>query len=233
MPLRDVPGDGEAQPGAPGARGAGVVEPGEALEDPLPRRPRDARGRRRRRRAPRRPPSPRGSTTTRSPGMPDGVVEQVAARRARAARGRPAPGPAARRPVSTPRVAGSPDTTSGPHVVEVHRHRAAHRVPRRRRGPAGAGRRPAAAGATVSARTLAAVRRRVGGAPDGPASTSSSVAHPGQRAAQLVRGVGDEPALLLGRPVQPGEHGVHRARQAGDLLGGRPARAPLGRAGSR
>ena len=43
-------------------------------------------------------------------------------------------------------------------------------------------------------------------------------AHAGERRAQLVRGVGDEPLLLPARDVEPVEHLVHRRRQAGDLV---------------
>ena len=47
----------------------------------------------------------------------------------------------------------------------------------------------------------------------------------GQRAAQLVAGVGDEPALAVGGVLEPGEHRVHRLREPADLVVGRRARA--------
>ena len=40
----------------------------------------------------------------------------------------------------------------------------------------------------------------------------------GQRAPQLVAGVGDETALPLGGVLEPSEHGVHGARQSADLV---------------
>ena len=43
----------------------------------------------------------------------------------------------------------------------------------------------------------------------------------GERAAQLVAGVGDEPALALGGVLEPGEHRVHRAGEPADLVVGR------------
>ena len=42
----------------------------------------------------------------------------------------------------------------------------------------------------------------------------------GQRAPQLVAGVGDETALPLGGVLEPSEHGVHGARQSADLVFG-------------
>jgi len=44
-------------------------------------------------------------------------------------------------------------------------------------------------------------------------------AHLGQRCAQLVRGVGHEPALAGERRVQPGEHRVERVGQLLQLVG--------------
>ena len=43
---------------------------------------------------------------------------------------------------------------------------------------------------------------------------------------QLVAGVGDEPTLAVGGVVEAREHGVHRPRQATDLVGGRRLRNP-------
>ena len=53
-------------------------------------------------------------------------------------------------------------------------------------------------------------------------------ADPGERAAQLVAGVGDEPTLAIGGVLEPGEHRVHGAGEATDLVLGRRARAPAG-----
>ena len=65
----------------------------------------------------------------------------------------------------------------------------------------------------------AAVGRRRGRRRSGWArSTSISDAHPGQRAAQLVRGVGHEPLLAPRGVLDAVEHGVHRAGQAGHLV---------------
>ncbi len=41
----------------------------------------------------------------------------------------------------------------------------------------------------------------------------------GQRAPELVAGVGDEATLAIGRILQPAQHGVHRAGQPPDLVG--------------
>ena len=43
-------------------------------------------------------------------------------------------------------------------------------------------------------------------------------ADPGERAAQLVAGVGDEAALAVGRVLEPGEHGVHGEGEPTDLV---------------
>ena len=59
-------------------------------------------------------------------------------------------------------------------------------------------------------------------------STSSCARMPGERAAQLVAGVGDEPALAVGGVLEPGEHRVHRPRQATDLVVRSRARARAG-----
>ena len=51
---------------------------------------------------------------------------------------------------------------------------------------------------------------------------------PGEGAAQLVAGVGDEAALAVGGVLEAGEHRVHRPRQATDLvLAGRLGHAPV------
>ena len=117
------------------------------------------------------------------------------------------------------------------HVVEVHRRRPRRRpAHRRRRARAAAGRRPAAAGPTVSPSTEAWVA--AGSADAGMGGVDLELGpDAGQRAAQLVGGVGDEPPLPLGRPGQPVEHRVHRVRQPGDLVRGRRLRAPAGPAG--
>jgi hypothetical protein len=52
-------------------------------------------------------------------------------------------------------------------------------------------------------------------------------AHARERAAELVRGVRDEPPLPLGRRLQPGQHRVHGPRQPGDLLGTGRLRDPV------
>ena len=54
----------------------------------------------------------------------------------------------------------------------------------------------------------------------------------GQRAAQLVGGVGDEAALPGRRVLQPGQHVVHRAGQAADLVVGAGLRHALGQVGA-
>jgi hypothetical protein len=45
--------------------------------------------------------------------------------------------------------------------------------------------------------------------------------HPSEGAAELVRGIPHEPTLAFGRLLEPPQHGVHRAREPGDLLGRR------------
>ena len=52
--------------------------------------------------------------------------------------------------------------------------------------------------------------------------------HSGQRAAQFMGGIGDEPLLELSRGIEPIEHSVHRGGQAGDLVvPGRGWHAPV------
>jgi hypothetical protein len=56
-------------------------------------------------------------------------------------------------------------------------------------------------------------------------------AHDGERRAQLMRGVGDEPALRVERRVEPVEHAVQRAGRVAELVGGAPQPDPLPREG--
>ena len=53
-----------------------------------------------------------------------------------------------------------------------------------------------------------------------PPVSSRRVRRIGQRAPQLVRGVGDEPFVLLDGRLQPVERGVHRTGEGGDLVAG-------------
>ena len=141
--------------------------------------------------------------------------------------GRPAPGPAgpsrcrcaAHRP-----AAGSPATVSTTSSRSTGSRRTAAAAPA---SPRARRRRSSTSRCTpmVSASTLAAVAAGVGGLRVGGVDLELR-AHPRQRTAQLVRGVGDEAALLFGGPFEAAEHRVHRAREPGDLASACPARAP-------
>ena len=233
VPLGDVPGDREAQPGAAVAGRAGVVEPGEPLED----RSRSAGGtpgpvvgdgerRPSRRRSPR-------VTAIAVPRMPDGVVEQVADRPRQLRRVAGAPGPGARRATSIRGAAAAPARGQPPDHRRRGRPapRAADPAPRRRPGRAAAGRRPAAAASTVSPEH-AGVRWRPGRPISGCARSTSSSAR--IRASGLRSSWAASATNRRCRSAdagQPVEHRVHRARQPGDLVRASAAPAPAGRAG--
>ncbi len=93
----------------------------------------------------------------------------------------------------------------------------------RRTGPGAAGRRRVAGACRPPPARCAAspARSAVSG---WSRSTSSSARIAGERAAQLVGRVGDEPLLALGRGLDAVEHRVHRAGQACDLVVGRRLR---------
>ena len=105
---------------------------------------------------------------------------------------------------------------------------------RRRRGPAAAGRRPAGSSAATSAAPSRPSRgpRSCSGAAQRSLEQLEVGEDAGQRRAQLVRGVGDELALLLhrrlalgARRVEGAEHLLEGAGQLADLVVGRRARA--------
>ena len=160
VPPDQLADDGQPEPAAAGVAVAGLVEPGEPLEDPLPVRLRDARpvvGRPRRRRscaarAGRRP-------RPRVRGVPDGVVDQVGqgpAQRRRAARARRHAATARdARPGPVPPRTGRrrPSTSATQRRPAPTRARPVRR--RRRAGPAPAGPRPAPAIRGTSARRSA------------------------------------------------------------------------------
>ena len=100
---------------------------------------------------------------------------------------------------------------------------------RRRCGPAGAGRRRGAGVTRRPRRTLRSVRR-VGLAGRRQVDLELG-ADAGQRAAQLVRRVGDESLLAGDRVVDAVEHLVHRAGQAVDLVAGAGLRHPAAEVG--
>src|SRR4051794_22882678 len=74
--------------------------------------------------------------------------------------------------------------------------------------------------------------RTCGGAPGRRSATSRSVRLMASGGAQLVRGVRDEPALAVERPVQPFEHRVERVGKLLDLAVRAGERDPLVQAAS-
>ena len=155
--------------------------------------------------------------------MPDGVVDQVGQRPAQLA-------PASARHHHR-RARRDGDRHPRPAYAVRHLGRAApDRPPGRRAGGPGVGvgageqqqvldqRRTAGPGRPAGRRQRAALAEPLGHLELGP--------HAGQRAAQLVGGVGDERALPLPAGGQPVEHPVQGDGQGTDLVGGRRHRQP-------
>ena len=159
-------------------------------------------------------------------GVPDGVVDEVGQR------------PAQLVAVAATTTTGGPrprrDRHPGAGVPASDLAPAARRGRTgRRAGPAAAVRRPGPAAAGPRPARRAGRRRPAGRPAAGRASpsrwaTSSWVRMLGQRAAQLVRGVGDERALPRPGGRQPVQHVVEGPASALDLVARRRHRQPAG-----
>ena len=225
--------DGQPQAAAAGVAVAGLVEPGEPLEDPVAVARAGSPARRRRRPASRAPPSGVAAARLhRRRRVPDGVVDQVGQDPAQARRAA-----TSRRHVGAPLV---PTGTRAPSIASQATSAARARSRDRGADRGDGGGRPVQPGQHQQVSTRPAIRshlgaqvRRHAGVPrrDARRPRAGSASRPAGCAARGRRRR-RRSAAARARGGQPVEHRVERHRQRVDLVAGRGHRQ-AGRPGRR